>query len=95
MNDKPTFISRDMMTADEGYVQWMADKLQKVNESLTKLVTKLVTNLKSLKKASRLLAKLKTLKISHQVGGEMLITNCQRVIDELGQQAVRRILLPA
>jgi len=25
MTDKPTFVSRDMMTADEGYVQWMAD----------------------------------------------------------------------
>ena len=35
MTDKPTFISRDIMTADEGYVQWMADKLQKVNGSLT------------------------------------------------------------
>lgn len=27
MTDKPTFVSRDMMTVDEGYVQWMADKL--------------------------------------------------------------------
>ena len=26
MNDKPIFVSRDIMTADEGYVQWMADK---------------------------------------------------------------------
>ena len=25
MNKKPTFISRDTMTSDEGYVQWMAD----------------------------------------------------------------------
>lgn len=59
MTNKPTFVSRDMMTADEGYVQWMADKLQKVNGSLTKFVANLVTNLISLKKASRLLAKLK------------------------------------
>lgn len=26
MNDKPIFVSRDIKTADEGYVQWMADK---------------------------------------------------------------------
>ena len=35
MTDKPTFVSRDMMTADEGCVQWMADKLQQVNGPLT------------------------------------------------------------
>ena len=25
MNKKPTFVSRDMMTSDEGYMQWMAE----------------------------------------------------------------------
>ena len=40
MTDKPTFVFRDMMTGDEGYVQWMADKSQQVNGSLTKLVNK-------------------------------------------------------
>ena len=35
MINKPTFVSRDMMTADEGYVQWMTDKLQQVNGPLT------------------------------------------------------------
>lgn len=35
MTNKTTFVSREMMTADEGCVQWMADKLQRVNGSLT------------------------------------------------------------
>jgi predicted nuclease of restriction endonuclease-like (RecB) superfamily len=36
MNDKPTFISRDIMTADEGYVQWMADIKQRFRQSQLK-----------------------------------------------------------
>ena len=36
MSDKPTFISRDIMTADEGYVQWMADIKQRFRQSQLK-----------------------------------------------------------
>lgn len=36
MNEKPTFISRDIMTADEGYVQWMADIKQRFRQSQLK-----------------------------------------------------------
>ena len=36
MNDKPTFISRDIMTADEGYVQWMANIKQRFRQSQLK-----------------------------------------------------------
>lgn len=36
MTDKPTFVSRDMMTADEGYVQWMADIKQRFRQSQIK-----------------------------------------------------------
>lgn len=36
MNDKPTFIFRDIMTADEGYVQWMADIKQRFRQSQLK-----------------------------------------------------------
>ncbi len=36
MSDKPTFVSRDMMTADEGYVQWMADIKQRFRQSQLK-----------------------------------------------------------
>ena len=33
MNKKPTFISRDTMTSDEGYVQRMADIKQRFRQS--------------------------------------------------------------
>ena len=36
MNDKPTFISRDIMTAEEDYVQWMADIKQRFRQSQLK-----------------------------------------------------------
>ena len=40
MIDKPTFVSRDMMTADEGYVQWMADIKQRFRQSQIKAAVK-------------------------------------------------------
>ena len=40
MSDKPTFVSRDMMTADEGYVQWMADIKQRFRQSQIKAAVK-------------------------------------------------------
>ena len=43
MNDKPTFVSRDMMTADEGYVQWMADIKQRFRQSQIKAAVRVNT----------------------------------------------------
>ena len=43
MNDKPTFVSRDMMTADEGYVQWMADIKQRFRQSQLKAAVRVNT----------------------------------------------------
>ena len=43
MNDKPTFISRDIMTADEGYVQWMADIKQRFRQSQLKAAVRVNT----------------------------------------------------
>jgi len=43
MNDKPTFISRDIMTADEGYVQWMADIKQRFRQSQLKATVRVNT----------------------------------------------------
>ena len=36
MNEKPTFIFREEMTTDEGYVQWMADIKQRFRQSQVK-----------------------------------------------------------
>ena len=43
MNKKPTFISRDMMTADDGYVQWMADIKQRFRQSQLKAAVRVNT----------------------------------------------------
>ncbi|MBQ6072095.1 MAG: hypothetical protein IJK85_10150 [Bacteroidales bacterium] len=43
MTNKPTFVSRDMMTADEGYVQWMADIKQRFRQSQLKAVVRVNT----------------------------------------------------
>ncbi|MBO7494111.1 MAG: DUF1016 family protein [Bacteroidales bacterium] len=43
MNKKPTFISRDVMTADEGYVQWMADIKQRFRQSQLKAAVRVNT----------------------------------------------------
>jgi len=45
MNDKPTFISRDMMTSDEGYVQWMADIKQRFLQSQLKAAVRVNTTM--------------------------------------------------
>ncbi len=43
MSDKPTFVSRDMMTSDEGYVQWMADIKQRFRQSQIKAAVRVNT----------------------------------------------------
>ena len=43
MIDKPTFVSRDMMTADEGYVQWMADIKQRFRQNQLKAAVRVNT----------------------------------------------------
>ena len=43
MTDKPTFTFRDGMTADEGYVQWMADIKQRFRQSQTKAAVRVNT----------------------------------------------------
>ena len=43
MSNKPTFVSRDMMTADEGYVQWMADIKQRFRQSQVKAAVRVNT----------------------------------------------------
>ena len=43
MSDKPTFVSRDMMIADEGYVQWMADIKQRFRQSQVKAAVRVNT----------------------------------------------------
>ncbi|MCR5039501.1 MAG: PDDEXK nuclease domain-containing protein [Bacteroidales bacterium] len=43
MSDKPTFVSRDMMSADEGYVQWMADIKQRFRQSQVKAAVRVNT----------------------------------------------------
>ena len=43
MNDKPIFVSRDIMTADEGYVQWMADIKQRFRQSQLKAAVRVNT----------------------------------------------------
>jgi predicted nuclease of restriction endonuclease-like (RecB) superfamily len=43
MTDKPIFISRDIMTADEGYVQWMADIKQRFRQSQLKAAVRVNT----------------------------------------------------
>ena len=43
MTDKPTFVSRDMMTAAEGYVQWMADIKQRFRQSQVKAAVRVNT----------------------------------------------------
>ena len=43
MTDKPTFVSRDMMTADEGYVQWMVDIKQRFRQSQIKAAVRVNT----------------------------------------------------
>ena len=160
MIDKPTFISRDIMTADEGYVQWMADIKQRFRQSQLKSAVRVntamlefywsmgrdivelraeskwgsgffdqlsldlrtafpnetgfsVTNLKYMKRwyefynervairqrvvdeiGQQAAEEIKVLEKSHQLAGEMLITNRQRVIDELGQRVVGQLEMP-
>lgn len=36
MTEKPTFTFREKMTADEGYVQWIADIKQRFRQSQVK-----------------------------------------------------------
>ena len=43
MTDKPTFVSRDMMTADEGYVQWMADIKRRFRQNQLKAAVRVNT----------------------------------------------------
>ena len=43
MTNKPTFISRDIMTADENYVQWMADIKQRFRQSQLKAAVRVNT----------------------------------------------------
>lgn len=43
MSDKPTFTFRDGMTADEGYVQWMADIKQRYRQSQVKAAVRVNT----------------------------------------------------
>ena len=43
MTDKPTFVSRDMMTADEGYVQWMVDIKRRFRQSQLKAAVRVNT----------------------------------------------------
>ena len=43
MSDKPTFTFRDGMTADEGYVQWMADIKQRFRQSQVKAAVRVNT----------------------------------------------------
>ena len=43
MSDKPTFVSRDMMTADEGYLHWMADIKQRFRQSQIKAAVRVNT----------------------------------------------------
>lgn len=47
MSDKPTFVHRDGMIADNEYVEWISDVKQRFRQSQTKelkIVTNLVTN---------------------------------------------------
>ena len=43
MSDKPTFTFRDGMTADEGYVQWIADIKQRFRQSQIKAAVRVNT----------------------------------------------------
>lgn len=43
MNEKPTFIFREEMTTDEGYVQWMADIKQRFRQSQVKAAVRVNT----------------------------------------------------
>ena len=43
MSDKPTFTFRDGMSADEGYVQWMADIKQRYRQSQVKAAVRVNT----------------------------------------------------
>lgn len=43
MNKIPTFVSRDIMTSDEGYVQWMADIKQRFRQSQLKAAVRVNT----------------------------------------------------
>ncbi len=43
MSDKPTFTFRDGMTADEGYVQWIADIKQRFRQSQVKAAVRVNT----------------------------------------------------
>ena len=45
MTNKTTFISRDIMTADEGYVQWMADIKQRFRQSQLKAAVRVNTTM--------------------------------------------------
>ena len=43
MNDKPTFTFRDGMTADEGYIRWIADIKQRFRQSQIKAAVRVNT----------------------------------------------------
>ncbi|MBO7634983.1 MAG: DUF1016 family protein [Paludibacteraceae bacterium] len=43
MNEKPTFLFREEMTTDEGYVQWMADIKQRFRQSQVKAAVRVNT----------------------------------------------------
>ena len=43
MSDKPTFVSRDMMTSDEGYIQWITDIKQRFRQSQIKAAVRVNT----------------------------------------------------
>ena len=45
MSDKPTFTFRDGMTADEGYVQWIADIKQRFRQSQIKAAVRVNTDM--------------------------------------------------
>ena len=45
MSDKPTFTFRDGMTADEGYVQWIADIKQRFRQSQIKAAVRVNTTM--------------------------------------------------
>ena len=45
MNDKPTFTFRDGMSADEGYIQWIADIKQRFRQSQIKAAVRVNTTM--------------------------------------------------
>ena len=45
MNNKPTFISRDNMSSDEGYLQWISDIKQRFRQSQIKAAVRVNTTM--------------------------------------------------